>query len=288
MSRLRLQLKPSVRGRVSLEGAVPDRWLGLKLAEIIAWPIEVDRRPATVGEVMEVTDGQRDQWLISGDLQHCDFIAAGMRSGEIVVEGSVGDYVASGMRGGSVVVQGDAGDYAASSLRNGRVTIMGDVGTYAAAAAAPQTHGMSGGELIIQGSADQWLASRMRRGLVVVYGDVASGCATRMIAGTLVICGRAALPLGSGMARGTLLLLDPQESLMSHGLVGFTDASPCQLSFLPILLQQIAPLLPFELSSGLVNSRWRRCLGDRADLGLGEVLLREHAAHRAVASHNPS
>ncbi len=90
------------------------------------------------------------------------------------------------------------------------------------------------------------------------------------------------------MARGTLLLLDPPESLLSEGLVGFTTPSPSQLSFLPILLQQIAPHLPAKLANTLVSSRWRRCMGDRAELGLGEVLLREATEHQASARLNPS
>jgi len=288
MTRLTLRLKSSVRGHVSLRGAVPDRWLELTLPQIAAWPIEVDRRPATVGQVFEISDGLRAQWLLLGNLKQCEFVAADMRSGDIVVDASVGDFAASGMRGGCVMVHGDAGAYVASSLREGKVTIKGNVGSYAAAAAPHQSRGMAGGELIIEGSADQWLASRMRRGLVVVHGDVASGCATRMIAGTLVICGRVATPLGCGMTRGTLLLLDPQERLMNEGLVGFTTPSPCQLSFLPILLQQIAPHLPVDFANRIGSSRWRRCMGDRAQLGLGEVLLCEASERQVSAPLNPS
>lgn len=288
MNRLTLRLKPTVSGHVSLRGAVPDRWLKLTLAEIIAWPIAVDRRPATVGQVFDVSDGQRSQWLLQGDLKRCEFIGAGMRSGDMIVDSSVGEYAASGMRGGCVLIHGDAGAYLASSLRGGKVTIEGNVGAYAAAAPPNQSRGMAGGELIIHGSADQWLASRMRRGLVVVHGDVASGCATRMIAGTLVLCGGVAMPLGCGMARGTLLLLDPKKRLMDGSLVGFTTPSPSHLSFLPILLQEITPHLPTDLANEIGGSRWRRCVGDRAELGLGEVLLREVSEHQASARLNPS
>ncbi len=288
MSRLTLCLKPCVSGHVSLLGAVPDLWLERSLAEIAAWPIEVDRRPATLGQAFEISDGSRSQWLLAGDLRRCEFIGAGMRSGDIRVDASVGNYLASGMRGGSVVVQGDAGAYAASSFRGGKVTIEGNVGPYAAAAAPGQSRGMADGELIIHGNADQWLASRMRRGLVVVRGDVAPGCATRMIAGTLALCGRVATPVGCGMARGTLLLLEPQESLLKEGLLGFTEPCPCQLSFLPLLLQQIAPHLPADVANELTDRGWRRSVGDRAELGLGEVVLREAAEHPSASRINPS
>lgn len=282
MNPLTLQLKPTVGGRINLQGATPDRMRELDLSEIAAWPIAVGGREATLGQIFEITDGARDRWLLSGDLQRCDFIGAGMRAGEIVVDSSAGDYVASRMRGGCVEVQGDAGRYAASSLRGGSVSIAGNVGRYAAAAAPNQPRGMSGGELIIAGNADQWLASRMRRGLVIVHGRVASGCATRMIAGTLVICGPVATPLGSSMARGTLLLLDPPQEMLSGGIIGFTAPSPSRLSFLPILLQHVAPKLPDTLSGQLDTADWLRCVGDRSELGLGEVLLRKPALQEGI------
>ena len=90
------------------------------------------------------------------------------------------------------------------------------------------------------------------------------------------------------MARGTLLLLEPQESYLNEGLLGFTPPSLCQLSFLPLLLQQLTPYLPAGLANEIRDSRWRRCLGDRAELGLGEVLLRQATEHPPSARLNPS
>lgn len=275
MSPLKLELSASVRGQINLQGATPDRLRELDMAQISTWPITVDARAATLGDAFEITDGSRERWLLAGDLQRCDYIAANMRDGEIVVQGNAGNYLASRMRGGRVVVQGDAGSYAASSLRGGSVSIAGNVGCYAAAAAPNQPRGMSDGELIIGGNADQWLASRMRRGLVIVHGQVAAGCATRMIAGTVVLCGQVATPLGSSMARGTLLLLEPPPQLLRQGMIGFTRPNPSQLSFLPLLLQHIATKIPERLASQLCESVWLRCVGDRAELGLGEVLLRQ-------------
>ncbi len=275
MSPLTLELKATVRGRIDLQGATPDRLRELDLAQISAWPIAVDARDATLGDVFEIADGSRERWLLAGDLQRCDSIAANMRDGEIVVQGNAGNYLASRMRGGRVVVQGDAGNYAASSLRGGSVSITGNVGCYAAAAAPNQSRGMSDGELIIGGNADEWLASRMRRGLVIVHGHIAAGCATRMIGGTIVLCGHVATPLGSSMARGTPLLLEPPPHLLRQGMIGFTRPNPSQLSFLPLLLQHIATKIPERLASQLSESVWLRCVGDRAELGLGEVLLRQ-------------
>ncbi len=288
MSRLTMQLKSSIAGRVDLQHTVPDRWLGLGLPEILSWPISVDGQATTIADCFDVVDGQRDQWVLRGDLERCDHVAGGMRGGELVLESSIGDYLAADMRGGTVVVRGDAGAYAASSLRGGHVSIFGNVGRYAAAAAPGASRGMSGGTLVVHGNAEQWLATRMRRGLVVVHGSIAAGCASRMLAGTVVACGAVELPLGCGMSRGTLLLINPSSQLVAGGCSGFTEPTPCELSFLPLLMNSLFPELPAGLAPSLAGSRWVRCLGDRAELGLGELFLREANDNAPAGDVNPS
>ncbi len=263
--------------RLNLSGLVPDRLLSMSVAEIESLAIATETGMSTISDEFTVHDGTRDQLVLCGDLSHCDHVAGEMRSGELIIEGSVGNYLASNMRGGRVVVTGNAGDYACSSLRAGQVTVEGDVRCHAAAAVPFASRGMSGGDFLIRGSADQFLATRMRRGRVIVLGDVAAGCATRLIAGTVFVCGRVTLPLGCGMARGTLLLSNPTQQLMTTVPVGFTTLEPCELSFLPLLLRDIAPHLPAEAAADITSSRWLRGMGDRAEAGLGELFVRELA-----------
>lgn len=275
MPPLTLVRKPLNCGRLNLSGLLPERLVVLTVEQLQQWPVLTEAGEKSLAEIAEVFDGSRDQLLLAGDWTSADYVAAGMHHGEISVQGSVGNFLAAGMRGGRLEIHGDAGDYACSSLAGGRVVIQGSVGRYAAAAAPLAPRGMAGGELWIGGSADEFLASRMRRGRVVVLGDVAAGCASRMIAGTVVIAGDMQLPSGYGMARGTLLLLNPSPALLGTGLPGFTTLEPCELSFLPILLNDVARSLPARVAQQLADARWLRALGDRAEQGLGELLVRE-------------
>lgn len=264
-------------GRMNLSGLLPEQFVELTVEQLQQWPVLTDAGEKSLADIAEVSDGARDQLLLVGDWTSADYVAAGMNHGAIIIQGSLGNFLAAGMRGGRVEIHGDAGDYACSSMAGGRVVIQGSVGRYAAAAAPLAPRGMSGGELWIGGSADEFLASRMRRGRVVVLGDVAAGCASRMIAGTVVIAGKMQLPSGYGMARGTLLLLNPSPALLDRGLPGFTTLEPCELSFLPILLNDVARSLPAEVAQHLAGARWLRAVGDRAEQGLGELLVRELA-----------
>lgn len=276
MTSLTLLRKPHSQGRLNLRGLVPDRLLPLSCAEIekLALDYSADS-PGTVADQFTLRDGDRDRLVIEGELSDCDYVAGGMLSGELLIESDVGNYLASGMRDGRVVVSGNAGSYAAGDLRGGLVSVRGNVGCHAAAATPFAVRGMSGGELVIGGSADQFLGSRMRRGRVIVLGEVAAGCASRMIAGTIVLCGPVVLPLGYGMARGTLMLLHPSDLIAERGVVGFTELESCELSFLALLLQDIATRLPAEQAAELTSGKWLRGLGDRGVQGQGELFIRQ-------------
>lgn len=296
MSPLTLRFKPQESRRIDLFGIVPNRVSELSLSEILQLPIQVDERPALVGDCFEVLEGERTAIAFEGDLSNCDYIGGGLESGSIIVQGSVGDFLADRMRGGSLEVQGSANRFACSGLRGGLVRVQGDCGEYAAAAAPGAKRGMNGGMLVVGGNCDQWLATRMRRGTVIVRGDVAAACASRMIAGTVVLCGEVEFPLAANMARGTILLLRPQSICTPPA--GFTVPEHSELSYLQILINEVSAHLPdrvrAEISPSatycnpLFNSPVYRALGDRVNRGLGEIiwlnsLLEPAAPHYAHA-----
>ncbi len=274
MSSLTLHKTQSSTRRINLSGIVPDRLLNLSLAEIAALPIVVGDVRSALKSEFEIVDGDRNRLLLSGDLNYCDCVGGGMQSGTLEVASSVGAYLANDMKSGQITVNGHAGSYACSSMRGGLVEILGSVGEYAAAAAPHQRRGMNGGTMVIHGNAGAWLANRMRRGLVVVRGDVGVGCASRMIAGTVVIEGAVELPLGYGMARGTLLLVGGQSTQLAGNIAGFTEPAACELSFMTVLLREVAAHVSVDCAATLLTSRWLRCLGDRAEQGIGEIMLK--------------
>ncbi len=263
--------------RLNLRGIVPNRVLEMSVSEIQNLTIDGDLRPERLDNWFEVVDGNRDRLVAEGDLSHCDGVAGDMRDGIFEIHGAVGDQLATGMSGGRLIVHGSAGRFAGSGLRGGYVEIAGDVGEYAAGAGPGKERGMSGGMMLIRGSCGRWLASRMRRGIVMVDGDIDQGCASRMLAGTVVACGRVALPMAAGLSRGTLLLLEPRDepAVDAERIPGFTLPEPTELSFLPILLRDIAQYLPRPKLAHAFPRVAMRSLGDRADGGYGEILWTE-------------
>lgn len=290
MSFLTLRKTAHSAQRIDLFGIVPNRVNDLPLNEISQLPIRIGERAAMVRDCFEVVDGDRTAIAFEGDLANCDYVGGGLESGRIIANGNVGDFLADRMRGGSIEVVGSANRFACSGLRGGLVTISGDCGEYAAAAAPSEKRGMNGGMLVVKGNCDQWLATRMRRGTVIVHGNVAAACANRMIAGTLVLCGQVTFPLAANMARGTILLLGQQAT--SEAPAGFTTPELTELSYLQILLNDIAPYLPVPKPAARSRSATNRgagsgvltphvstlrapvlrALGDRVNRGLGEII----------------
>jgi len=270
MKPLTIRFPSTASHRLNLFGIVPNQLGNQALTAIQQLSIEVNDRPTQLGNHCEVIDGVRDELVLEGDLSGCDYVGGGLNSGRISIDGSVGDFLADRMTGGRIEVAGSAGRFAGSGLRGGIVNIAGDCGEYAASAAPGATRGMNGGVLVIRGNCDQWLATRMRRGTIIVHGRTAAACATRMIAGTLALCGPVDFPLAANMARGTILMLGHQ--VVCTAPPGFTDPEHSELSFLQILINDIAPYLPERIRIARTPPVVFRALGDRVNRGLGEII----------------
>jgi formylmethanofuran dehydrogenase subunit C len=270
MKPLTIRLPNTASKHLNLNGIVPNRLCGLSISEIAQLAIEVNDRPAILGDHCQAIDGDRDEIAFEGDLSRCDYIGGGLTIGRMSVAGNVGDFLADRMSGGRIEVRGSAGRFACSGLRGGIVDILGDCGEYAASAAPGAKRGMNGGVLVIRGNCGQWLATRMRRGTVVVHGRTAAACASRMIAGTLALCGPVDFPLAANMARGTILMLGPR--IVCNAPAGFTDPENTELSFLRILMNDISPHLPTSLRNSPLPATVFRSLGDCVTRGLGEVI----------------
>lgn len=273
MSSLTLRLRESAPRRIDLNGLVPSSVLPLDNAQIGNLPLAASGKTAPLRDWFDICDGHRNHLTLAGDLQHCDRIAGGMRGGKLIVDSDVGDHLADSMVDGQLIIRGSAGRYAGGGLRGGSVEIHGDVGDYAAAAQAHVPRGMSGGRLVIGGNGGKWLGQRMRRGTVLVRGSVDQGCGSRLIAGTIVVAGQLQPPFAYGMARGTILLLDPVHGLPDEIAAGFTPPERCELSFLPILLSDLAGQLDQWKLVPARKSSWARCVGDRGVGGLGEIIF---------------
>lgn len=104
--------------------------------------------------------------VVSGNAR--DHLGAGMTDGLIYVVGNCGHRLASplagkksGMRGGDILVAGNVGERACERMRRGTVFVAGDAGDYC----APQ---MIAGTLVVMGDlGSEWLGG-MRRGTLIL------------------------------------------------------------------------------------------------------------------------
>ena len=270
MSPLTIRVSNKTSGRVNLFGVVPNRFSSLSLDEIRNTQITINDQAAILSDVCEVIDGRRDELTFEGDLSRCDYVGGGLESGRIVVQSDVGDFLAAKMSGGQIDVSGSAGQFACSSLKGGVVIVRGNCGPNAAAAAPGTKRGMNGGTLVIHGECGQWLGTRMRRGTVIVRGRTAAACATRLIAGTIVLCGPVDYPIAADMRRGTILMLGHQ--VVCTAPAGFTEPEHTELSFLQMLLNDVAPHLLDTLRGKEQPPIIFRSIGDRISRGQGEVI----------------
>ena len=270
---LTLKRKPSsselASSRLDLFGIVPDRLLELDVASIGQLPIKLAGQTMSLCEHFEIIDGPRDALLLAGDLSKADRVGGAMQSGMMTVESDVGISLAEGMRQGQLIINGSADHYACSQMRGGRVRIAKDVGDYCGAAPRGLRCGMRGGSCVVAGNAGRFLAYRLRRGTLHVCGHVGEGSGSSMIAGSLIIGGRATGPIGVAMRRGSIVLFSAEQPELP---VGFTPLEPVKLSFLPLLISEVASELSQNCLSSLQNGTWQRSLGDRASGGMGEVL----------------
>ncbi|HEC33776.1 MAG TPA: tributyrin esterase [Chloroflexi bacterium] len=143
---------------------------------------------------------------------HLHGLGAGLRAGEIIVEGDAGDYVGVLNAGGTVRVIGDAGKYIADNMTAGTVIVEGDadygVGSYC-----------YGGMVVVKGNAGDFTAVMNKGATIIVGGNVGDEVATYMLAGDLVILGNAGRSLANYLIRGNVFIAGGWESLGHNTLV---------------------------------------------------------------------
>jgi len=267
---LNLTLRETPAQRVDLSPLTAGHLRGRGLEDVAAIELATGNRKVRLDSLFTVSGTFASELEIHGACDRLDYIGAGMSHGRVVVRGDVGAYLGAGMSGGSIVVRGNVGAYAATGMRGGRIHVYGSAGDFLAAARPGERHGMQGGLVVIDGDAGDRLGDRMRRGMVLVEGNAGDYCASRMVAGTIAVWGSVGKLPGLGMKRGTLLLQSPPKALPPT----FNDCGEYPLNFLTLLvrswrtLQSKYSTLP---DSGL---RVRRFMGDVANGGRGEILVR--------------
>ena len=270
MSSLRLTLRERTAQRVDLAPLTLDLLAGKSLAEIGAIELASGNRRLRVDRLFTLEGTPGDTIEIRGDASQLDRIGAGMTGGRVVVQGDAGDHLGLGMTGGVIEVSGSVGAFAASGMRGGEIRLAGNAGDFLAGAIPGNHQGMQGGLVLVSGNAGDRAGDRMRRGTVLVAGDTGDYCASRMVAGTIGVWGKVGRSTGLAMRRGTVLLQQSPSTLPPT----FNDCGEFPFRFLTLLARAWKDLpAPFGTlpESGL---RVRRIMGDLANDGRGEILIR--------------
>lgn len=270
MSGWTFQLRQEPALRVELTGLLPSSLAALDAASIAALPLSHGREAIAVGDLFTVKAAGHDLDIgFEGDLSRFDRVGAGLDTGTIRIDGSVGDQLGLQMTGGTIVVAGSARHQVGVEMAGGGIDVHGDVGDFAAATLPGSLDGMRGGTLVVRGSAGHRFADRMRRGFAIVHGGVGDFAASRLVAGTVVLGGDCGVHPGYGMRRGTLVLGGAQPSPPPTFVATEHDI----LSYWALLARELRRLeVPFAsaLDPCRVPARW---VGDIAVGGKGEWLL---------------
>lgn len=270
MTAFRLTLRATPAQRVDCAPLTVDQLLGKSAAQVAALELGSGNRRLRVGDLFSLEGTPGPEVEIVGGHARLDRLGAGMTQGRLTVRGAAGDQLGLGMTGGQIRVEGDAGGFAASGMRGGEIRISGNAGDFLAAAIPGNHQGMQGGLVLVGGNAGARAADRMRRGTLLIGGNTGDYCASRMVAGTVGVWGRVGSFTGLAMRRGTLLLQLAPAALPPT----FNDCGEFPLTILTLLARAWRDLpAPFN---GLPQSglRVRRLMGDLANDGRGEVLVR--------------
>ncbi len=265
MGTLSFELTAKPDQRLDLSPLVPAKLKELKSKEIGALIVGTTRDKLKVGDLFKVKGEGGGTVAFAGTDARCDKIGAGMKEGEILIEGDVGAYLGAGMKGGKIRVKGSAGALAGASMAGGEIAIDGDAGERAGGILVGETLGMRGGLLTIGGNAGPLTGERMRRGLIIVNGDAGDYLGGRMVAGTIIVKHRVGRFAGFGLRRGSLILLEEPKELIPT----FGDSGVMEFNYLR-LMEHWLRATGRAISLG---ARARRLMGDQAALGKGEMLI---------------
>lgn len=144
--------------------------------------------------------------LTLSNAEHLHGLAAGLKHGEVVIEGSAGDYLGVLNDGATIHVTKDAGKYLADNMTAGTVIIEGNAGFGAA-------QYCYGGTVIIHGDAGDFTATMNKGAVIIVNGNVGCDVGTYMLKGDLVVVGNAGENFANYLIRGSVYLGGETPSL---------------------------------------------------------------------------
>ena len=180
------------------------------------------------------------------------------------VNSDIGSYVATKMKSGNIIVSGSVEDYAGAEMIGGFLLIKKNAGKFLASSLPGKKMGMNGGEIFILGNVTDFLCYEMRRGLVFVGGKSGDYSCNNLISGTVIVGRISGRNFANSMKRGTIVVLS-KIKFVSH----FPETSNSSNSFLRLLEKYIQKILKKRVFKS--ENVFLRSLGDARVEGKGEI-----------------
>jgi len=174
------------------------------------------------------------------NVSHLHGLAAGMKHGEVVVQGNAGDYVGVLNAGATIRVTNNAGRYVADNMTAGTVIIDGNTeygtGQYC-----------YGGLVIVRGNSGDFTATMNKGASIIVCGDVGDEVGTYMLKGDLIVLGNAGEHFANYLIRGNVYIGGQWKSIGNNTKIEpLTDADKAKLRAYFETYRIEADLAPFK------------------------------------------
>ena len=140
-----------------------------------------------------------DQPVIVKNVSHLHGLAAGLKHGEVVVQGNAGDYLGVLNAGATIKVTRNAGKYVADNMTAGTVIVEGSA-EYGAAQYC------YGGTVVVRGDAGDFTATMNKGATIIVTGNIGRDAGTYMLKGDLIVVGNAGDHFGNYLIRGNVYI----------------------------------------------------------------------------------
>lgn len=241
------------------------------LADVQRLPLWMGGQRLLAAEMFDISGDPGDQcWRFVGDLSRVHHLGAGLSTGELHVEGSVGRHCGARMTGGHITVDGAAGDLLGAEMQGGMITVKQHAGNQVGGVYPGSKMGMRGGQIVVLGTAGDEVGHAMRRGVILVAGDCGDLAGYRMRAGSLLIYGDCGASPGLDMLRGTIGLFGE-----SRPALPITFRYACRLGS-PVLqlLGEHSSTLSDVIPAGRTPGEASLYNGDLLRGGRGEILTR--------------
>ena len=201
---------------INAECINPDVFQGKDTAEIANLTLFEGNKQRKLSDLFKIEEDNLAATItINGDVSEVRKIGAGMKTGEIIINGNVGMHLGEKMAGGKITVNGDAAQWAGASMKKGLIEIHGNAGDYLASPYRGSTEGMKGGKIVVDGDVGSDSGAYLRGGLIKIKGsNVGQFLGYHMSDGAIHVEKNARSRLGANMVGGKIIVSGVVEEVM--------------------------------------------------------------------------